>query len=481
MMRHQSAAEKKMFFFSLFFLSRFFLHFSQKKHPNNHKSNRRNMNDDINDDVNDEKPLAATPLAATTTTTTKNDDDERVENNTSNCASKNANDANTFNEKARMEFDRTQEFPTPETNKLEEKEKEEKEGKEKEDGNDAKGRAEEEAKKDDEEEEKEKKTTNEDEEEKKEEEIIFVLEDWPVSDDFLLIKCVENGCALESLAAPFARTSTTTKGGKHTQTHVPIVNFSKEYALEEIEKRWRGILFGEKSAYEAAKRLREYAEKEAPKVEANVGDDFRTSWKKRRGGEVPRLISGEGEEEDEEDNAAAVNFFKDAELFILTDCDPLPSKAQLDETLKRQESKRKERNIHKIAKLEKDLTTVASRAMTRSGIIAKIIGQNTMFTLTKRESTVGRSTTDSAVDVDLSKEGNAAKISRVQAYLKLRWNGEFTLRNVGKRPIWINNKPIETNQRARLHSHALIEVGGMRMLFVPNPSLVRCIQPESYK
>ena len=466
-----------MFFFFFFFLSlHFFFIFHKKKAANKHKSNRRNMNDDINDD-DDEKPLAATPLAATTTTT-KNDDDELVDNNTSNCASKNVNDANTFNEKARMEFDRTQEFPTPETNKLEEKEKEEKEEKAKEDGNDAKGA--EEAKKE-EEEEKEKKTTNEDEEEKKEEEIIFVLEDWPVSDDFLLIKCVENGCALESLVAPFARTSTTTKGGKHTQTHVPIVNFSKEYALEEIEKRWRGILFGEKSAYEAAKRLREYAEKEAPKVEANVGDDFRTSWKKRRGGEVPRLISGEGEEEDEEDNAAAVNFFKDAELFILTDCDPLPSKAQLDETLKRQESKRKERNIHKIAKLEKDLTTVASRAMTRSGIIAKIIGQNTMFTLTKRESTVGRSTTDSAVDVDLSKEGNAAKISRVQAYLKLRWNGEFTLRNVGKRPIWINNKPIETNQRARLHSHALIEVGGMRMLFVPNPSLVRCIQPESYK
>lgn len=443
----------------------------------------------MSDDVNDEeaptmtraKPLAAAlaapppppPLVATTTT--KNDEFV-VENNNNAVAFKNdddVNDANT-NEKARLVLDRTQEFPTPEKNKLEEKEKEKEE--ETEDGNDAKG-AEEEAKKE--------KTTNEDEEttkreeEKKEEEEIIVLEDWPVSDDFLLIKCVENGCALESLA-PFARTSTTTKGEKNT-THAPIVNFSKEYALEEIEKRWRGILFGEKSAYEAAKRLREYAEKEAPKVEANVGDDFRTSWKKRRGGEVPRLISGEGEEEDEEDNAAAVNFFKDAELFILTDCDPLPSKAQLDETLKRQESKRKERNIHKIAKLEKDLTTVASRAMTRSGIIAKIIGQNTMFTLTKRESTVGRSTTDSAVDVDLSKEGNAAKISRVQAYLKLRWNGEFTLRNVGKRPIWINNKPIETNQRARLHSHALIEVGGMRMLFVPNPSLVRCIQPESYK
>ena len=307
--------------------------------------------------------------------------------------------------------------------------------------------------------------TEEEEEEEEEEDID--VNDWPVSDDFLLIKCVENGCALESLAEN------------------KVVNFSKEYEITDIEKRWRGILFGEKSAYEISKRLREYAEKEQPKVEANVGDDFRTSWKKKRGGEVPRLISSNADGDDEEDatndDVNAVNFFKDAELFILTDCDPLPSKAQLDETLKRQELKRKERTIHKIAKLEKDLTTVASRAMTRSGIIAKIIGQNTMFTLTKRESTVGRSTTDSAVDVDLSNEGNAAKISRVQAYLKLRWNGEFTMRNVGKRPIWINNKPIETNQRARLHSHALIEVGGMRMLFVPNPSLVRCIQPESYK
>ena len=307
--------------------------------------------------------------------------------------------------------------------------------------------------------------TEEEEEEEEEEDID--VNDWPVSDDFLLIKCVENGCALESLAEN------------------KVVNFSKEYEITDIEKRWRGILFGEKSAYEISKRLREYAEKEQPKVEANVGDDFRTSWKKKRGGEVPRLISSNADGDDDEDatndDVNAVNFFKDAELFILTDCDPLPSKAQLDETLKRQELKRKERTIHKIAKLEKDLTTVASRAMTRSGIIAKIIGQNTMFTLTKRESTVGRSTTDSAVDMDLSNEGNAAKISRVQAYLKLRWNGEFTMRNVGKRPIWINNKPIETNQRARLHSHALIEVGGMRMLFVPNPSLVRCIQPESYK
>ena len=370
-------------------------------------------------------------------------------------------------------LDRTVEFPTPksssgkkameETNDFEKDDDDKKAEK----GDDKSGKEDEIDDDDDAEKTRGEQQQFEQTEEEEEEEEDIDVNDWPVSDDFLLIKCVENGCALESLAEN------------------KVVNFSKEYEITDIEKRWRGILFGEKSAYEISKRLREYAEKEQPKVEANVGDDFRTSWKKKRGGEVPRLISSNADGDDDEDatndDVNAVNFFKDAELFILTDCDPLPSKAQLDETLKRQELKRKERTIHKIAKLEKDLTTVASRAMTRSGIIAKIIGQNTMFTLTKRESTVGRSTTDSAVDVDLSNEGNAAKISRVQAYLKLRWNGEFTMRNVGKRPIWINNKPIETNQRARLHSHALIEVGGMRMLFVPNPSLVRCIQPESYK
>ena len=367
-------------------------------------------------------------------------------------------------------LDRTVEFPTPKSESgkkaMEETNDFEKDDDKKAEKGDDKSGKEDEIDDDDAEKTRGEQQQFEQTEEEEEEEDIDV-NDWPVSDDFLLIKCVENGCALESLAEN------------------KVVNFSKEYEITDIEKRWRGILFGEKSAYEISKRLREYAEKEQPKVEANVGDDFRTSWKKKRGGEVPRLISSNADGDDEEDatndDVNAVNFFKDAELFILTDCDPLPSKAQLDETLKRQELKRKERTIHKIAKLEKDLTTVASRAMTRSGIIAKIIGQNTMFTLTKRESTVGRSTTDSAVDVDLSNEGNAAKISRVQAYLKLRWNGEFTMRNVGKRPIWINNKPIETNQRARLHSHALIEVGGMRMLFVPNPSLVRCIQPESYK
>jgi hypothetical protein len=46
--------------------------------------------------------------------------------------------------------------------------------------------------------------------------------------------------------------------------------------------------------------------------------------------------------------------------------------------------------------------------------------------------------------------------------------------------VWINGVAVESGQRARLASHALIEVGGMRLLFFPNPAAVRAADPEPF-
>ena len=67
-----------------------------------------------------------------------------------------------------------------------------------------------------------------------------------------------------------------------------------------------------------------------------------------------------------------------------------------------------------------------------------------------------------------------------QAFIKLRWNGEFVLRNVGKRNIMINNVAVESGRRAALAPHSLIEVGGLRLMFLPNPTLVRASEPEPF-
>ena len=72
--------------------------------------------------------------------------------------------------------------------------------------------------------------------------------------------------------------------------------------------------------------------------------------------------------------------------------------------------------------------------------------------------TVGRSTADNHVDVDLSLEGPAWKISRRQAVIKLRSDGEYCVINEGRRPLYIDGKPVVLGTKARLHHNSTFEV-----------------------
>ena len=58
--------------------------------------------------------------------------------------------------------------------------------------------------------------------------------------------------------------------------------------------------------------------------------------------------------------------------------------------------------------------------------------------------TLGRTTKDHNVDVDLKLEGPAWKISRKQGVIKLRPTGEFFVSNDGKRNIFVDGKPVCT-------------------------------------
>lgn len=46
------------------------------------------------------------------------------------------------------------------------------------------------------------------------------------------------------------------------------------------------------------------------------------------------------------------------------------------------------------------------------------------------------------VDVDLSTEGDARKVSRLQAQLSLRPDGKFQLKNIGRRRVLVNNRKV---------------------------------------
>lgn len=71
---------------------------------------------------------------------------------------------------------------------------------------------------------------------------------------------------------------------------------------------------------------------------------------------------------------------------------------------------------------------------------------------------VGRSTRDHSIDVDLSLEGPAAKVSRKQATIRLRNTGDFFMSSEGKRPIFVDGRPILQGNKVKLNHNSVIEV-----------------------
>lgn len=71
---------------------------------------------------------------------------------------------------------------------------------------------------------------------------------------------------------------------------------------------------------------------------------------------------------------------------------------------------------------------------------------------------MGRSTRDNSIDVDLTLEGPAAKVSRKQATIRLRNTGDFFISSEGKRPIFIDGRPILQGNKVKLNHNSVIEV-----------------------
>lgn len=82
--------------------------------------------------------------------------------------------------------------------------------------------------------------------------------------------------------------------------------------------------------------------------------------------------------------------------------------------------------------------------------------------------TLGRKSEHESVDVDLTLEGPAYKVSRRQGTIKLRSNGDFFIANEGKRPLFIDGMPLLHGNKAKLNNNCTIEVSR-------NKSIAQCV------
>ncbi|CAH2050129.1 unnamed protein product, partial [Iphiclides podalirius] len=113
--------------------------------------------------------------------------------------------------------------------------------------------------------------------------------------------------------------------------------------------------------------------------------------------------------------------------------------------------------------------------------LAVLRGRLVRYLMRSREIAVGRSTRDHTIDVDLSLEGPAAKVSRKQATIRLRNSGDFFMSSEGKRPIFVDGRPVLQGNKVKLNHNSVIEIAGLRFVFLVNQDLISAIRQEAVK
>lgn len=156
--------------------------------------------------------------------------------------------------------------------------------------------------------------------------------------------------------------------------------------------------------------------------------------------------------------------FSDAEDLIL-DAELTDHK---DEALEMELALADRQNKREIRLLENELSrwNVLVDSITGVGLAPEFDGQTlavlrgrlVRYLMRSKEITFGRDAKDCIVDVDLSLEGPACKISRKQGTIKLRSNGDFFIMNEGKRPLFIDGVPLLTGNKTRLAHNCVVEV-----------------------
>ncbi|GAQ89178.1 Forkhead-associated (FHA) domain-containing protein [Klebsormidium nitens] len=199
---------------------------------------------------------------------------------------------------------------------------------------------------------------------------------------------------------------------------------------------------------------------------ADTGEDGRAP-----GEEAGREAAGKaGSEDDAWNSEEEPLYFSDVEALVL-DCDLEPDD-ETGDAARRHARRLQGKHRKAMLRLEQLADSATCRQLTRERALAVLYGRRLRYLIRDSEILVGRSTVEAAVDVDLAVEGAATKVSRKQASIKLKKDGNWYIKNLGKREFQVNNRPVEAGSREKLENKCLLEIGGLRLVFEINSKLV---------
>ncbi|XP_028567772.1 microspherule protein 1 isoform X2 [Lacerta agilis] len=146
----------------------------------------------------------------------------------------------------------------------------------------------------------------------------------------------------------------------------------------------------------------------------------------------------------------------------------------------KREIRQLEQELHKWQVLVDSITGMSSPDFDNQ-TLAVLRGRMVRYLMRSREITLGRATKDNQIDVDLALEGPAWKISRKQGVIKLKNNGDFFLANEGRRPIYVDGRPVLCGSKWKLSNNSVVEIASLRFVFLINQDLIALIKAEAAK
>ncbi|XP_049542419.1 microspherule protein 1 [Anopheles darlingi] len=176
----------------------------------------------------------------------------------------------------------------------------------------------------------------------------------------------------------------------------------------------------------------------------------------------------------------AEDLINDADLAEPRD-EPRETELTLADRKSKKEIRSLENELDRWSVLVDSLTGIGFSPDFDSQTLAVMRGRMVRFLMRSREIVIGRATKDYTVDVDLSLEGPAYKVSRKQGTIKLRSNGDFFITNEGKRPLYIDGRPLLCGHKARLNDNCVLEISNLRFVFLINHEFINTVRQESAK
>ncbi|MEE6471376.1 hypothetical protein FKM82_009256 [Ascaphus truei] len=136
----------------------------------------------------------------------------------------------------------------------------------------------------------------------------------------------------------------------------------------------------------------------------------------------------------------------------------------------KREIRQLEQELHRWQVLVDSITGMSSPDFDTQ-TLAVLRGRMVRYLMRSREITLGRATKDNQIDVDLSLEG----------VIKLKNNGDFFIANEGRRALYIDGRPVMPGSKWKLSHNSVVEISGLRFVFLINQDLIALIKAEAAK